>query len=75
VLSFAERVQAQAVVDVGGFPVRDRVNELPFIVTVRASLDGDRLADRIYQIAALDENRAAWAGLERYVREMDRSLN
>lgn len=74
-LTFAERVRAQAVVDVGGFELRDRVNHEAFLVTCFGNLDGDPLPDRSYEIEAVSESAAAWDGLGRYVREMDRSLN
>lgn len=67
------RILAQAVVDPGGFEVADRVHDQPFIVTVRGQLQGgDELADRVYEIAAVDEPHAAFAGIERYVAEMER---
>lgn len=74
-LTFAQRVRAQAIVDVGGFEPRDRVNCEAFRVTCFGNLDGDPLPDRSYEIEAVDESSAAWAGLGRYVHEMDRSLN
>jgi hypothetical protein len=67
-------VQAQASVDVGTFEVRDRVRHLPFVVSVNGHLDssGDQLPGRRYEIAAEDMRAAAFAGLERYVLEMQR---
>ena len=66
-------IRAQAVVDPGAFEVADRVNDLPFVVTVNGwTLNGDALAGRTYEIAAIDEPHAAFAGIKRYVGEMDR---
>lgn len=68
------RIQAQATVDPGAFEVADRVNDLPFLVHVSGQLFGsaDQLEPRDYQIAAVDEPHAAFAGIERYLAEMER---
>lgn len=68
-----QRVLAQAYVDPGGFEVADRVRDQPFLVTVHGMLEGgDPLPDRTYEIADVDEPHAAFAGIERYVHEMER---
>ena len=69
-----QRVQAQAVVDVGAFEVADRINHVPFVVTCSGELapGGDPLPSRIYEIAAVDDTTAAFTCLDRYVIEMER---
>ena len=64
------RIKADAIVDPGSFEVADRVNDLPFLVTVRGELfeTGDKLEDRVYEIAAVDESHAAFAGLDQIGR-------
>ncbi len=67
------RILAQAFVDPGRFAVAN-VEMQAFLVTVDGRLmGGDVLPRRKYEIAALDEDTAARAGLERYVAEMDRA--
>lgn len=67
------RVLAQAIVDPGAFEVADRIHEQPFLVSVSGRLEGgDKLPDRRYEIAAVDEPHAAFAGIRRYVIEMER---
>ena len=68
------RILAQAIVDPGAFAVADRIHDLPFVVTVDGMLrgSGDQLPRRVYEIAAIDEPHAAFAGIERYVAEQER---
>jgi hypothetical protein len=67
------RVLAQAVVDPGVFAVAN-VEHQPFVVTVDGRLQGgDPLPRRKYEIAACSEDDAARAGLDWYVREMDKA--
>lgn len=67
------RVLAQATVDVGAFPILDRIRDQAFLVTVHGMLDtGDPLPDRIYEIAAASEPAAAFEGISRYEIEMQR---
>lgn len=67
------RVLAQATVDPGAFEVIDRVRDQAFIVNVTGMLEGgDPLPKRVYEIADIDEPHAAFAGIERYVAEMQR---
>lgn len=67
-------VKAQATVDLGRFEVADRINQLPFVVHVTGELyeTGDPLPNRDYEIAAASETQAAFAGIDRYVLEMQR---
>jgi hypothetical protein len=67
-------VKAQATVDLGRFEVADRVRHLPFVVHVTGELyeTGDPLPARDYEIAAIDDSTAAFAGIDRYVLEMQR---
>lgn len=65
------RIMAQAIVDVGNFPVD--VELTAFLVTVTGEFyGGDTLPKRTYQIGAITEDVAARAGLDLYVGEMDR---
>lgn len=74
--AFARLVKAQAIVDVAGFEPRDRVHGQAFLVTCFGELEGgEPLPRRSYEIEAGEDSAAAFAGLERYVHEMDRSLN
>ena len=67
------RILAQAVVDPGAFEVADRIRDQPFLVTVTGQLEtGDALPDRVYEIADVDEPKAAFAGIARYIAEMQR---
>lgn len=67
------RVLAQATVDPGSFEVADRVRDQAFLVHVTGMLEGgDVLKDKTYEIAAIDEPHAAFAGIERYVAENQR---
>jgi hypothetical protein len=66
------RILAQAFVDPGRFAVED-IEQQAFLVTVDGHLwGGDDLPRRKYEIAAVNEDIAARAGLERYVTEMER---
>lgn len=67
-------VRAQASVDVGSFPLRDRVRDQAFVVTVTGYLDPGQepLPKRRYEIEADSEVNAAFEGLARYEREMQR---
>lgn len=72
-LQFPQRIKAQAIVDPGAFDVVNRIRDQPFLVTVMGEMEGgDALENRVYEIAAEDEAHAAFAGIERYITEMDR---